>query len=198
MTTMTISMEQIKELRSRTGAGVVDAKQALTQSAGDMDKAISWLREKGKATAAKKSSRETNEGVIGSYIHTNGRVAVLVTLLCETDFVARNEKFQDLGRSIAMHIAAMDPVVVSPADVPQAELEEERQLALKQLADQNKPEEIREKIVAGKLKKYAEEKALLTQPYVKDPKKTVENIIQEAIHELGENITVREFARLSI
>ncbi len=195
---MAISMEQIKELRARTGAGVVDAKQALLESGGDIDKAITWLRGKGKATAAKKATRATREGVIASYVHTNGKLAVVVSLLCETDFVARNAKFQELAHSIALHIAAMDPLVVDPSQVSAEELQAEKELAEKQLADQPKPPQIQAKIIEGKLKKYREERALLTQPFVKDPKKTVQAIIAEAIQELGENISVREFSRLSI
>lgn len=195
---MAVTMEKIKELRERTGAGVLDAKEALTSASGDIDQAITWLREKGKATAAKKAARETHEGAIATYVHGNNKLAVMVTLLCETDFVARNEKFQELARNIAMHIAAMDPLVVDGKDVPAAELDAERELAQKQLEGQNKPAEIQAKIIEGKLRKYSEERALLTQPYVKDPKKTVGEIIQEAIHELGENITIKEFARLSI
>jgi elongation factor Ts len=195
---MSISMEQIKELRARTGAGVVDAKQALKEADGDIDKAITWLREKGKATAAKKADRATHEGVVGVYVHSNNKLAVVVSLLCETDFVARNEKFQQLARNIAMHIAAMDPIVVRPEDVPAEELEAERSLAEKQLAEENKPAEIMEKIIEGKLKKFSEERALLTQPYVKDPKRAVQEIVQDAIHELGENITVKEFNRLIV
>lgn len=191
-------METIKDLRGRTGAGVVDAKQALEASNGDMEKAILWLREKGKATVAKKSARETNEGVIGSYIHSNKKVAVLVSLVCETDFVARNEKFQELAQNLAMHIAASDPLVVRPEDVKESDVEAERQFALGQLEKEGKPEEMRVKIVEGKLKKFREERALLTQPYVKNPKQTIEQLITEAVQEIGENISVKEFVRLSI
>lgn len=191
-------MEQIKTLRSRTGVGVVDAKQALTDSEGDMEKAILWLREKGKATIAKKSDRETNEGIVGYYIHSNKKLAVLVSLVCETDFVARNEKFQELAQNIAMHIAASDPLVVRPEDVLEEEVAKERDFALKQLEQEGKPAEIREKIVEGKLKKFREERALMTQPYVKNPKQTIAELITEAVQEIGENITVKEFTRLSI
>lgn len=193
-----ITMEHIKDLRARTGAGVVDAKQALEASSGDMEKAILWLREKGKATVAKKSARETNEGVIGSYIHSNKKMAVLVSLVCETDFVARNEKFQELAQNLAMHIAASDPLVVRPEDVKEADVEAERAFALGQLEKEGKPEAMREKIVEGKLKKFREERALLTQPYVKNPKQTVEQLIAEAVQEIGENISVKEFVRISI
>jgi elongation factor Ts len=195
---MTIPVDKVKELRARTGAGVVDAKEALQQSGGDVDKAIAWLREQGKATAAKKADRDTSEGVVGVYVHTNNKIAVLVTLLCETDFVARNEKFQQLARNLAMHIAAMDPIVVKPEDISTELIQAEQALAQKQTAAQGKPAEIQEKIVAGKVKKFSEEHALLTQPYVKDPRRTVQDIVQEAVQELGENITVKEFARLVV
>lgn len=191
-------MDTIKDLRGRTGAGVVDAKQALQASGGDMDKAILYLREKGKATVAKKSSRQTNEGVMGVYVHSNKKLAVLASLVCETDFVARNEKFQELAQNIAMHIAASDPLVVRPEDVQEGDVEAERQFALSQLEKEGKPEAIRAKIVEGKLKKFREERALLTQPYVKNPKQTVEQLIAEAVQEIGENITVKEFVRLMI
>lgn len=195
---MTITLEQIKELRARTGAGVVDVKAALAESKGDVESAIAILRKKGKASAAKKSARATREGFVGSYIHSNYKVAVVVSLLCETDFVARNDKFRALARDIAMHIAAADPIVVSPDDVPESDVEAERQIALEQAAAKDKPQEIQDKIVAGKLKKFREEKALLTQPFVKDPNKTVADIIHEAVGELGENITVGEFKRIAI
>lgn len=195
---MNITMEQIKDLRGRTGAGVVDAKQALTESNGDTEKAILWLREKGKGAVAKKSSRETNEGVIGCYLHGNKKIAVLVSLVCETDFVARNEKFQALAQNIAMHIAANDPLVVRPEDVSETDVANEKEFALKQLEQEGKPEAMREKIVEGKLKKFREERALMTQPYVKNPKITVEQLVSEAIQEIGENITVKEFTRQTI
>lgn len=191
-------MEQIKELRTRTGAGVVDVKAALAEAKGDVETAIAILRKKGKASAAKKAARATREGVVGSYIHSNHKIAVLVSILCETDFVARSDRFRTLVRDIAMHIAASDPLVVSPDDVPESEVEAERQIALEQAAAKDKPREIQEKIVAGKLKKFREERALLTQPFVKDPNKTVADIIHEAVGELGENITVSEFKRITI
>lgn len=195
---MSITMEQIKDLRARTGAGVVDAKQALFESDGDMEKAILWLREKGKATVAKKSARETNEGIVGVYVHSNKKLAVLVSLVCETDFVARNEKFQELAQNIAMHIAASDPLVVRPEDVSETDVAAEKEFALKQLESEGKPEAIREKIVEGKLKKFREDRALMTQVYVKNPKQTIEQLVSEAVQEIGENITVKEFKRLAI
>lgn len=191
-------MEQVKELRSRTGAGILDAKQALEEASGDVEKAILALREKGKITAAKKAGRTTGEGVIGSYIHTNGKIGVLVCLLCETDFVAHNGKFQELARNLAIHIAAADPVVVHPEDVSEEEIAIEREMAQKHAVKDKKPAEIQEKIIEGKLKKYREERALLTQPYLKDPSKSVADLIEEAVLELKENITVGSFTRLVI
>ncbi len=191
-------METIKELRSRTGAGVVDAKKALEESAGDMEKAILWLREKGKATVAKKASRETNEGVIGFYIHSNKKIGVMVSLVCETDFVARNEKFQELAQNIAMHIAASDPLVVRPEDVSEEDVAAEKEFALKQLEQEGKPADMLEKIVEGKMKKFREERALMTQAYVKNPKLTIEQLITESVQEIGENITIKEFVRVAI
>lgn len=191
-------MTQIKELRSRTGAGVVDVKAALSETSGDVEQAITLLRKKGKASAARKAVREVKEGVVASYIHSNQKLAVLVSVLCETDFVARSPRFQQLARDIAMHVAAADPAVVSPDDVPEGDVEAERQVALGQDAMAGKPKEIQEKILAGKLKKFREERALLTQPFVKDPSKTIADIIHEAVTELGENITIREFKRLTI
>lgn len=195
---MAITMEQIKDLRVRTGAGVVDAKEALTASNGDMEKAILWLREKGKATVAKKSARETHEGVVATYVHGNKKMAVLLALLCETDFVARNEKFQELAQNIAMHVAASDPIVVKPEDVSDADVEAEKEFAVKQLEKEGKPADMIEKILAGKMKKFREERALLTQAYVKDPKMTIEQLIASAVAEMGENISVQEFKKISI
>lgn len=195
---MAISMEQIKDLRAKTGAGVVDVKEALNESDGDVDKAIKILREKGKASAAKKADRVTKEGAIGVYVHGNNKVAALVTLLCETDFVARTDKFQELARDLAMHVAASDPLVVKPEDMSEEEVETERELAMKQGKDAGKPEEIVAKMVEGKLKKFREERALMTQPFVKNPDQTVEQLINAAIQELGENISVASFARESI
>ncbi len=191
-------MEQVKELRARTGAGVVDAKQALEESAGDVEQAIVTLRKKGKASAAKKADRATREGFVATYIHSNYKVGVMLSLLCETDFVARNEKFQELGRNIALHIAAADPTVVSPEDVPVAAVEAEKAIALEQAKAGNKPEAIQEKIVTGKLKTFREEQSLLTQKYVKDPSITIADLIHDAVGELKENITVGEFKRIKI
>lgn len=189
---------QVKELRRLTGCGIVECSEALKEAGDDIEQAITLLRKKGVVKAAKKADRDTFEGIIASYVHTNGKIAVLVTLLCETDFVARNEVFQELAKNIALHIAAMAPLVVSPDDVGAAELAVERDIALEQAKNSGKPAEIQEKIVEGKLQAFRKERALLTQPFVKEPAKTIEQLIYVAIQELGENITVKEFARLSI
>lgn len=192
------SLEQVKELRARTGCGIVDCKAALEKSGDDIEEAITLLRKLGQVKAAKKADRATKEGVIATYIHSNNKVAAMVALLCETDFVARNEKFQTLGHDIALHIVASEPLVVKPEDISPEILAHERQIAEEQAKASNKPAEIQEKIIAGKLKTYAEEKALLTQPFVKDPSRTVGDVIKQAISELGENISVNGFSRLSI
>ncbi|MBI1833438.1 MAG: translation elongation factor Ts [Candidatus Andersenbacteria bacterium] len=195
---MAISMEQVKELRAQTGAGVVDAKKALTEANGDLKGAIKWLREKGKATAAKKADRATHEGTIGVYVHSNGKIVSLVSVLCETDFVAKSDRFQTLAKDIAMHVAAMSPSVVNPSDVPEDEIAVERELAQKQAEAAGKPPQIAEKMIEGKLRKFREERALLTQPFVKEADKTIEQLVQAAIQEIGENITIKDFVRLSI
>lgn len=190
--------EQIKELRARTGAGVVDCQQALKAAQGDLELAITWLRQKGKAAVAKKATRRTNEGIITTYIHGNHKLGVMVSLLCETDFVARNDRFHELARNIALHIAAADPAVVRPEDLPEEIVASERAIAQEQAKSSGKPAAIQEKIVSGKLDSFRQEKALLTQPFVKDLNKTVGELIQEAVLELGENISVGSFSRLTV
>ena len=189
-------MDQIKELRARTGSGMVDVKQALEEAKGDMEQAILILRKKGKASAAKKAGRETHEGYIGTYMHSNNKIGVMVSLLCETDFVARSDRFQELAKNIAMHIAAADPQVINPDDVPVELVEVERGLATEAAA--GKPEEIQLKIIDGKLKRFREEQALLTQAYIKDPNRTIADLIHEAVGELGENISIGDFKRIAI
>lgn len=191
-----ISAKLVKELRERTGAGMMDCKKALQESNGDMEAAIAWLRQKGLASAGKKAGRVTSEGLVDSYIHTGGRIGVLVEVNCETDFVARNEKFKALVQDIAKQIAACPNVeFVSIDDIPEEYKEKERQIALGSDTLQGKPPEIREKIVAGKLEKTLKEVCLLNQPYIRDQSKTVEELLKEAIAELGENIRVRRFQR---
>lgn len=192
-----MTLEQVKELRQRTGCGLVDCQNAMRQ-AGNVERAIILLRQQGKAHAAKKAERPTGEGSIAVYVHSNAKVAAAVALRCETDFVARTDAFQQLAHNIALHVAATDPVAIRPEDIPGAEIEAERAIAVEQAARTNKPPAVQEKIVAGKLQKYQAERALLTQAYVKDSGKTVGDLINEAIAELGENISVGEFKRLTI
>jgi elongation factor Ts len=189
------TMEQVKMLREKTGAGVVDVKKALDEAEGDEAKAIILLRKRGQDKALKKSEREAHEGIVVSYVHSNDHIGVLVKLYCETDFVARNEEFRELGRDIAMHIAASAPQYVKPEEVPEAVVEKERSIWSAQLAKENKPPEIMEKIMVGKEEKFRGENALLTQVFVKDPSKTVGELLTEKIHKIGENIQVGGFVR---
>ncbi|SHM50396.1 translation elongation factor Ts (EF-Ts) [Caldanaerovirga acetigignens] len=190
-----ISSEQVKELRERTGAGIMDCKKALMEAGGDMEKAIVILREKGLAKAAKKVGRTTAEGIIDAYIHGEGRIGVLVEVNCETDFVARNEEFRSLVKDIAMQIAASNPKYVSRNDVPLEVLEREREILKAQAINEGKPSHIVDKIVEGRLEKFFEENCLLEQPFIKDPDKKVSELIMEKIALLGENITVTRFVR---
>ncbi len=192
------SMEQIKSLRERTGAGIVDVKKALEEANGDEEGAIKILRERGAAKAVKKTDREAKEGFIGSYIHTNGKVGSLVTLYCETDFVARNDDFKALAREIAMHVAAMNPSVIRPEDVSEETISKEREVWTEQVRQEGKPEAIAEKILVGKEKKFREETALLTQNFVKDPEMTIQTLIAENVQKMGENIQVGSFIRFEI
>jgi elongation factor Ts len=190
-----VTPEQVKELRERTGAGVMDCKKALTEAGGDMEKAIILLREKGLAKAAKKMGRTAAEGVIDAYIHGNGRIGVLVEVNCETDFVARNQEFKNLVRDIAMQIAAANPRYISRDDVPKEVIDKEREILKAQALNEGKPEHIAEKIVEGRMEKFYEENCLLEQPFIKDPDKKVSQLIMEKIAIIGENITVSRFTR---
>ena len=198
MASVTISPKDVSELRARTGAGMMDCKRALEEAGGDMDKAAEILRKKGIAKAEKRAGRVASQGLVVSYIHHNQQVGVLLELNCETDFVARNEAFGQLARDIALHVASMDPIGVNPEDVPAELLERERRIAEEQVAAEGKPENIRGKIVEGKLKKFVAERTLLEQPYVRNDKITVGELIKEASGKLGETITVRRFARFQI
>lgn len=195
---MASTIEKIRQLREETAAGMMDVKRALEESDGDLDGARRVLRERGQAIAAKKSARETHEGLIEAYIHFNGKLGVLVEVDCETDFVARTPEFKEFARNVALHVASMNPAAVSPKDIPQAVLDEERSIAEKQAAEMGKPENIVQKIVEGRMNKFVSERALLTQDYVKDPDKTVGDLLQEAIQKLGENIVVRRFVRYEL
>ncbi|MFB0565529.1 MAG: translation elongation factor Ts [Candidatus Aminicenantaceae bacterium] len=195
---MAISAEVVKELRQRTGIGVMECKKALQESNGDVEKAITILRKKGYARAKEKMSRETTEGVIGSYIHLKGKIGVLVEVSCESDFVAKNEEFKELVKNIAMHIAASNPQYVSSETIPSEVLDEEKDIIREQFKDSGKPPEIVEKIVQGKLKKFFEEVCLEDQPYVKDDKISVKELVASCIAKFGENIKISRFARFEI
>lgn len=190
-----ITPEQVKELRAKTGAGIMDCKKALTETNGDMEKAIVILREKGLAKAAQKQSRSATEGIIESYIHGNGRIGVLVEVNCETDFVARNEEFRNLAKDLAMQVAASNPKYLSREDVPAEVIEKEREILRAQAINEGKPEKVVDKIVDGRMEKFFEENCLLEQPFIKDPDKKVSQLIMEKIAVIGENITVSRFVR---
>jgi len=192
---MAITASMVKELREKTGAGMMDCKKALEEAGGDMNRAIEILREKGLAAAAKKAGRVTAEGLVESYIHGGGKIGVLVEVNCETDFVAKTDEFREFVRDIAMQIAAAAPRYVSRDEVPAEEIEKERQILRQQALNEGKPEHIVEKMVEGRLKKFFAEVCLLEQPFIKDPDKTIEELLKEKIAKIGENITIRRFAR---
>ncbi len=196
--TMNEDIKKVTELRARTGAGLMAAKKAYEEAGKDIEKAIDVLRKAGAAKAAKKADRETHEGTVEAYIHAGGKVGSLIVLNCETDFVARNERFQTLAKDIAMHVAASDPEWLNVEDVPQDALGKEKEIQMEILRKEGKPEEMLEKIVEGKLGKFYEEKVLLKQPFIKDDSKTIEELIQNAIAVLGENITLAQYTRFSL
>jgi elongation factor Ts len=198
MSTKTVSPKMISELRARTSAGITDCKNALEESAGDLDKAAELLRKKGIAKAEKRAGRSATQGVVVSYLHHNGQLGVLVELNSETDFVARTDAFQQLARDIALHVASADPIVINPEDIPADLLDRERRIAEEQVAQEGKPEAVRAKIVEGKLKKFVAERTLVEQPYVKDEAKTVGQLIKEVSGKVGEAIAVRRFSRFKI
>jgi elongation factor Ts len=195
---MEISMELIKDLRQRTGAGVVDCKVALHEAKGDMDKAIEHLRRKGLATAAKKAGRIATDGLVSSYIHAGGKIGVLVEVNCETDFVAKTEDFQGFVKNMAMQIAAANPQYVRREEVPQAVLDKEREIYRAQALESKKPEKVIDKIVEGKLERFYSEVCLLEQTYVKDGDMTIKDVLDTLIAKIGENIQIRRFARFQL
>lgn len=195
---MPITSAMVKELREKTGAGVMDCKEALEASSGSVDAAIDYLRKKGLQAAAKRSARSTREGVVGSYIHGGGRLGVLVEVNCETDFVARTDQFQELVHDVAMHIAASNPQYISRQEVPTAVLEKERLIFEEQAKSSGRPAQVIPKIVEGRLEKFFEETCLLEQPFVKDPDKTIQELVQAKIATIGENITISRFARFAL
>jgi len=190
-----ITAAMVKELRERTGVGMMDCKRALQDTNGDMEKAVELLRERGLATAAKKAGRIAAEGIVDSYIHGDGRIGVLVEVNCETDFVAKTDEFKSFVRDIAMHIAASSPKYVSREEIPQEELDKEKEILRAQALNEGKPEKIVDKMVEGRIEKYIKEICLLEQPFVKDPDKTVQDILNEKIATIGENMSIRRFVR---
>jgi elongation factor Ts len=195
---VTISAEMVKQLRDTTGAGIMDCKVALSECQGDISKAIDFLRKKGLATAAKRAGRAMTEGVVQSYIHTGGKIGVLVEVNCETDFVAKTDDFREFTKNIAMHIAATSPLGIKSEDIPEEIVNKEKEIYRAQALESGKPEKILDKIAEGKLDKFFKENCLLNQPYVRDPNITVADAINDVIAKIGENITVRRFVRFQI
>lgn len=195
---MAITAEMVKELREKTGAGMMECKKALEATNGDMEKAILFLRERGMAAAQKKASRTAKEGLIASYIHAGGKIGVLVEVNCETDFVARNDDFKELVKDIAMQIAAVKPLYVKREDVPEDVLAKEKEIYLTQAKNSGKPEKVWDKIVEGKLESYYQEVCLYEQPFIKDPKVKIKDLIAQAVGKIGENIQVKRFVRFQL
>lgn len=193
-----ITAQMVKELRAATGSGIMDCKRVLAEADGNMDKAIELLRKKGLAKAAKRAGRSTSEGIIYSYIHTGAKLGVLLEVNCESDFVAKTENFENFAKDIAMHIAAANPAGLVPEDVDQSVIEKEREIYRAQMLEEGKPENIIDKIVDGKVEKFYKEVCLLSQQYIKDPQKTVEDVLKETIGKIGENIQIKRFARFQI
>jgi elongation factor Ts len=194
----TISAATVKQLREKTGAGIMDCKEALSECNGDISKAVDFLRKKGLATAAKRAGRATTEGIIESYIHMDSKLGVLVEINCETDFVAKNDDFKEFAKNIAMHITATNPVSIRPEDVPKEIIDKEKEIYRAQVLEMGKPEQIADKIVDGKMKKYFSENCLMNQAYVRDPNITIEDLLNEMVAKIGENITIKRFARFKI
>ncbi|MDO8786158.1 MAG: translation elongation factor Ts [Syntrophales bacterium] len=195
---MKITPTMVKELRVKTGVGMMDCKEALTASGGDFEQAIDYLRKKGMSAATKRSSKAAKEGTIASYIHMGGKIGVMVEVNCETDFVARTSEFQSMAKDIAMHIAALNPSYLKPEDIPPQDLEREKEIYRSQALDEGKPEKIWDKIIEGKLKKYYEDVCLLEQKFVKDHEVTITTLVSNMIAKTGENIVVRRFARFQL
>lgn len=195
---MEISAKLVKDLREKTGLGMMDCKKALQETQGDLEKAVDYLRKKGALKAAKREGRATSEGRIGSYIHTNGKIGVLVELKCESDFVAKTEQFATLNKDLCMQVAASAPLWISPEEVPADVIAKEKEIYMTQAKEAGKPDKMLEKIAEGKLKKFYSEECLLEQNFVKEPDKTVGNLIKEYIAQLGENISVARFIRFQL
>ncbi|GAB4332521.1 MAG: translation elongation factor Ts [Calditrichia bacterium] len=195
---MAITASMVKELREKTGAGMMDCKNALTEAGGDLEKAVELLRKKGVAKAEKKSSRETKDGLVHAYIHPGGKIGTLVEVSCETDFVAKTDDFKEFVHNLAMHIAASNPIAVNREDVPQDLIEKEMRIYKEQALESGKPEHIVEKIAAGKLEKFYAENVLMEQAYIRDTEKTIKDYLTEVIAKVGENVSIRRFARFQI
>lgn len=195
---MQITAKQVKELRDKTGAGMMDCKKALGKADGNVEEALKHLRERGIAKAASKAGRETSEGIVSMYVHPGDKLGVMVEIACETDFVARTDKFKQFARDVAMHVAAADPVCVSRKDVDSKLIDQEREIFTTQAKNDGKPDKIIEKIVDGKIEKYYSEVALLEQPFVKDNDKSIGDYVKETIGTLGENILIKRFARFRL
>ncbi len=193
-----INAQMIKELRSRTHAGVMDCKEALQEASGDTEKAVDFLRKKGLATALKRAGRETSEGLIHSYIHTGGKIGVLVEVNCETDFVAKNDEFSTFVKNLAMHIAAARPLAIRREDIPEKVVQREEDVYRAQAIETGKPEKILDKIVQGKMEKFLKESSLLGQQYVRDPDITIQDLIHDMVTKAGENISVKRFVRYQL
>ncbi|MFT5700609.1 MAG: elongation factor Ts [Desulforhopalus sp.] len=195
---MEITAKMVKDLRDKTQAGMMDCKKALNKTEGDMEKAVDLLRQKGLAVAAKRAGRATSEGCVETYIHAGGSLGVMVELGCETDFVAKNDDFRAFAKDIAMHIAAVNPAAISRDDVPAELVSREKEIFIQQAIDSGKPEAIAEKMVTGKIEKFLAEVALLEQKYVKNPDLTVQDLLNELVAKMGENISIKRFARFQV
>jgi len=193
-----INAAMVKQLREKSGAGIMDCKEALTECDGDMDKSIEFLRKKGLATAQKRAGRSTSEGVVQAYIHMGGKIGVMVEVNCETDFVAKTDDFKDFAKNVAMHIAATSPVGISQEDVPQEVVDREMDIYRSQAREMGKPDKIIDKIAEGKLSKFYKESCLMNQAYVRDPEKTITDYLNEVIAKTGESISIKRFARYQI
>ncbi|HSO67293.1 MAG TPA: translation elongation factor Ts [Desulfatirhabdiaceae bacterium] len=195
---MNITSQMVKDLRDKTAAGMMDCKKALTETDGDMEKAVDLLRLKGLAVAAKRAGRATSEGVIETYIHAGGKLGVMVELGCETDFVAKNDSFREFARDIAMHIAAANPVAISREEVPEEVLVREKEIYIQQAIESGKPANIAEKMVVGKVEKFLAEICLLEQKFVKNPDLSIQDLLNEVVGKMGENISIKRFARFQV
>lgn len=195
---MSITSKMVKDLRDKTAAGMMDCKKALTETGGDMEKAVDLLRQKGLAVAAKRAGRATSEGVVETYIHAGGKLGVMVELGCETDFVAKTDGFIEFAKDIAMHVAAASPVGITREDIPAEIIAREKEIYVQQALDSGKPESIVEKMVGGKIDKFIAEIALMDQKYVKNPDLTIQDLLNEVVGKMGENISIKRFARFQI